>query len=327
MGRRVTAMGRSGSLVSVVIPTHDRRERLRRAVRSVLAQRGVDLQVIVVDDGSTDGTEAMIEGIVDPRIRLVRHEVAVGESGARNRGIAEAEGDWVAFLDDDDLWAPDKLERQLEALGATGRAWAYGGEVVVDEELRVLAGSPPPDPVVVVAQLRRYNAVPGSASSVLVASALLARVGSFDVELRRTPDWDMWLRLAGEGLPASVDRPIVAISVHAGNVSRDMGTLFAELEEVAARHGIDVDRARHHRWAAWTSLVAGERVGAFRRYVAAAAAGDPTSLARAFAVLVPVPGWPARRRQRSDHDPWRDEAEAWLEVFKAGPTELLSFVE
>ena len=106
--------------VSVIIPTHDRCERLRLALRSALAQRGVDVEVIVVDDGSSDGTRAFVEGLKDPRVRLVHNEVAMGESGARNRGISEAGRAWVAFLDDDDLWAPDKLASQLDALQDDG---------------------------------------------------------------------------------------------------------------------------------------------------------------------------------------------------------------
>jgi glycosyltransferase involved in cell wall biosynthesis len=185
-------------------------------------------------------------------VRLVHNEVAMGESVARNRGISEAGRAWVAFLDDDDLWAPDKLASQLDALRTTGRAWAYGGEVVVDEDLVVLSGSPPPSPEQVASALVRYNAVPGSASNVVVASELLARVGGFDPGLRRTPDWDMWLRLSREGLPAVVDRPIVAICIHPGNMSRDMDVMFRELLKIQLGTGSRY-RPRHHRWAAWTS--------------------------------------------------------------------------
>jgi glycosyltransferase involved in cell wall biosynthesis len=304
-----------GRGVSVIIPTHDRRARLRLALRSALAQRGVDLQVIVVDDGSSDGTGALVEGLEDPRVRLVRNEVAMGESEARNRGVFEASQAWVAFLDDDDLWAPDKLASQLDALRTTGRAWAYGGEVVVDEDLEVLSGSPPPTPEQVASALVRYNAVPGSASNVIVAAELLARVGGFDPGLRRTPDWDMWLRLSREGLPAVVDRPIVAVCMHPGNMSRDMDVMFRELDIIAARYEIPVDRARHHRWAAWTSLLDGRRADAFRHYASAAAAGDPMSVIRAFATLGPF-----HRSSRSSRtstgegprDAWIEQAQVWL---------------
>ena len=131
--------------VSVVIPTRDRSRLLALTLRSVRWQRGVDLEVLVVDDGSTDDTAEVVAAIADPRIRLVRQPVAQGVSAARNRGIAEAGGTWVAFLDDDDLWAPDKLVRQLQAAHQTGRAWVYTGEVNVDQQLRVIDGVPPID--------------------------------------------------------------------------------------------------------------------------------------------------------------------------------------
>jgi len=308
--------------VSVVIPTRDRWPLLsRNALPSALGQLGVEFEVVVVDDGSSDDTPQRLADIRDPRVRIVRVDPAE-RSGrvrttahARNRGIEAARGQWLAFLDDDDLWAPDKLARQLDALRTTGRSWAYGGEVVVDDDLNVLSGSPPPGPEEVAAALVRYNAVPGSASNVVVASELLARVGPFDPELRRTPDWDMWLRLIREGLPAAVNRPIVAIRLHPGNMSRDMGVMIRELDVIAARHGIPVDRARHHRWAAWTSLVDGRRADAFRHYARAVAAGDPMSVIRALAALGPSRAWPrssGASPTAGRRDAWIEEARTWL---------------
>lgn len=297
--------------VSVIIPTRDRSDRVRLAVRSALAQRDVSVEVLVVDDASSDGTGGMLAALADGRVRVVRNDTSLGESGARNRGVDEADGHWIAFLDDDDLWAPNKLARQLDALRATGRGWAYGGEVVVDDDLNVLSGSPPPAPEEMAAALVRYNAVPGSASNVVVASELLGRVGPFDPELRRTPDWDMWLRLIRQGLPAAVDRPIVAVCVHPGNMSRDMEVMFRELDVIAARYGITIDRARHHRWAAWTSLVDGRRFDAVRHYARAVTAGDPMSVIRALAAL----GLSVKSRTTPAEEPgdaWVEEARAWL---------------
>ena len=312
------AAGAQDPEVSVIIPTRDRRDRLRMAVRSALAQRDVALEVLVIDDGSIDGTSGMVDALGERRVRVVRSDSSLGESGARNRGIEEAKGAWIAFLDDDDLWAPEKLMDQLDALRTSGRMWAYGGEVVVDEDLNVLAGSPPPEPEEVATALARFNAVPGSASNVVVASDLLARVGPFDRELRRTPDWDMWLRLIREGLPAVVNRPIVAICLHPGNMSRDMEVMFRELDVIAARYDIRVDRARHHRWAAWTSLVDDRRADAFRYYLRAVAAGDPMSLIRALVTVVSprLLRTASKRPETAGHrDAWVEEARIWLAPF------------
>src|SRR6266508_5650845 len=233
--------------VTVVIPTHDRCALLALTLRSVLWQRDVELEVVVVDDGSSDDTAAVVAGLGDTRVRLVRHPTAQGVSAARNRGIAEARGAWVAFLDDDDLWAPDKLARQLQAAQHAGRAWVYAGEVSVDERLRVIDGGPPAPPEQVVELLERHNAVPAGASNVMVRADALARAGSFDTRLRNNEDWDMWIRLARLGAPAWVSRPLVALRIHSGNASRNMNRMLQELDVIERRHQLSVDWAAHYR--------------------------------------------------------------------------------
>ena len=106
-----------------MIPTRNRRRLFALALASVLDQRGVRLEVIVVDEASTDDTAGMVYAIADPRVHVVRHDVPLGMTAARNRGIAAATGEWIAFLDDDDIWVPDKLVLQLQALRETGRSW------------------------------------------------------------------------------------------------------------------------------------------------------------------------------------------------------------
>ena len=106
--------------VSVVVPTRNRSALLALTLHSVFRQQDVDLEVIVVDDASADDTAAVLRTIADPRLRLIRHETSQGVSAARNRGAAQARGEWIAFLDDDDLWAPAKLALQLRAARASG---------------------------------------------------------------------------------------------------------------------------------------------------------------------------------------------------------------
>jgi len=128
--------------VSVVIPTHNRARLLPLTLFSVLRQQEVDLQVLVVDDGSTEDLRGVVGELNDPRVRLLRHESPQGVSVARNRGVAEAVGRWVAFVDDDDLWAANKLVMQVRAAEQAGRGWAYTGSVNVSEDLRLLGGAP-----------------------------------------------------------------------------------------------------------------------------------------------------------------------------------------
>ena len=301
--------------VSVVIPTRDRPEMLGLTLCTVLGQERVDAEVLVIDDGTGPATAALLDRIGNARLHLLRNTGPPGVSGARNSGIAAAKGNWVAFLDDDDLWAPDKLAIQLAAAEATGATWVYAGHVTVDESLDVRSGAPPPPPDVVVTGLRRHNAVPAGASNVAVRREVLDAVGGFDPTLRTSEDWDLWLRLAATGLPACVPRAVVALRTHAAMASRAVDRMLADIEVIAKRHSIPIDRARHQRWAAWMCLEDGRRGAAVRHYMRAVAHGDLTSLGRA-AVALAHAGLARPNRSRPD-DRWTQEAQAWLDVVRA----------
>lgn len=302
---------------TVVLPTRDRCRRLQLAVRSALAQTGVDLEVLIVDDGSTDATGQMASSIPDPRVRYLKRTVSEGVSAARNVGIAEARGRWIAFLDDDDVWAPTKLAQQIDVMESKGRTWSYAGDVTIDGELNILSGGPPPPPDEVVSLLERHNSIPAGASNVVVRADALAAAGPFDPGLTSSEDWDMWIRLARVGPPDWVCSPLVAISYHPHNASRDMAAMIRQLDVVAQRYGIQVDRARHYRWAAWYALLDGRRADATRSYARAVAAGDIGSLARATVAIL-APGYALRRARpkTGERDRWIAEARVWLDALK-----------
>jgi glycosyltransferase involved in cell wall biosynthesis len=258
--------------VSVVLPTHNRPRLLALTLYSVLWQEGVDVEVVVVDDGSTDDIRAAVEGLADARVRLIRHERPLGVSAARNRGVAEARGSWIAFLDDDDVWAPDKLLAQLGAARQGAHGWAYVGAVNVTEDLHVLGGAPPAPADEVVTHLRRTNLIPGGCSGVAVHRDLLPPE-PFDGSYRHFADWDLWIRLARLDRPAGVDRPLVGYRIHGGNASLDTSGMVAELDVIEQRYGGPVDRARFYRHVARVSQ-RGSRRGAAMRYYLQAAARD-----------------------------------------------------
>jgi len=170
-------------------------------LRSVLRQRDVNLEVIVVDEASTDDTPAMLAALNDSRVRVIRHDTPSGVANARNRAAAEAHGDWLAFLDDDDLWAPEKLVCQLQAAQDAGRDWAYTGAVVMNMHGQILRVQRPLPPEEVVTALPRQNAIPGGGSNVVVRRTTWKIVGPFNTRLRNTEDWEMWIRLAKHGTP------------------------------------------------------------------------------------------------------------------------------
>jgi len=305
------------TLVSVIIPTHNRAHLLQRTLESVLKQSTENLEVIVVDDGSTDGSGALAAAM-DPRVSVLRNPEPAGVSVARNRGIASASGEWIAFCDDDDLWAPNKLQQQLTAADAAGANWVYAGDVNVDDQLRVLSGGPPPDPAAVMARLPRSNPLASGGSNVVVRSNILAEVGTFDPTLRRTEDWDLWIRIASKGPPACVREPLVAYRFHRGNVVWDPREMVDEARTLAARYRYPVDLTAMQRRAAWAALRAGRRVSAVRYYAAAIAGGDIRSLFRvAFALLHPAVGTERLFRRIGGDPDWIAQAERWLSTFRA----------
>jgi hypothetical protein len=303
--------------VSVVVPTRNRKDLLCATLGTALAQRNTDLEIVVVDDASTDGTADAVRALGDPRLRIVTLPSRGGVSAARNRGIAEALGRWIAFLDDDDLWSPDKLFRQLDVASRDHRLWVYAGDVNVDDQLRVLSAVPPPSPALVMRSLSRFNPVPTGASNVIVRADVLARTGGFDATLHRTEDWDLWIRLARVGPPACVPAPLVAYRFHRANIIDDASTIIDEPKILASRYDIEIDRAAVQRRAAWAHLRAGRRWRAIRHYGRAIAHGDVASIGRiAIALVHPAVG--SERvfgLQPGPHkdERWTAEAQRWLD--------------
>jgi glycosyltransferase involved in cell wall biosynthesis len=317
--------------ISVVIPTRNRRRLLALALASVLEQRDVRLEVIVIDEASSDGTSAMISSIDDPRVHLVRHDTPRGKSAARNRGIAEARAEWIAFLDDDDIWSPDKLLLQLASLRETGRMWGYTGAVNITHDHRILGGAPPRAPEEVAEALPRVNSIPGGCSGVVVSRKSLPPEG-FDERYRLCEDWDLWIRLARTGPPACVPKPLVGYRIHGGNSSMDTARFLVELEIIEDRYGGPVDRVVFYRHLARVSLRMNRQWPAFRHYLRAAI-HDPGAyllhgfLSDAIGVLQatadrvgrrlgrPMPLAAVQRQGGDPHEAWKEEARVWLEQF------------
>jgi glycosyltransferase involved in cell wall biosynthesis len=304
--------------VTAVIPTHNRSRLLAQALRSALWQEGVDLEIVVVDDGSSDDTPDVVASFKDERVRLVRNEVPQRVAAARNRGLAEARGRWVGFLDDDDIWAPNKLARQLRAAGQAQRSWVYTGAVKVDLGQRVVGGVPPPKPRWAAARLVRWNSIPGGCSGVVARREVLERAGGFDRGLVNLADWDLWIRLGRQGLPACAPGPLVGYRFHAGNKSLDTALILREAEIVRDRYGLDLDWAAIHHYLAELCRRSGRRKEALRHYAVAAAKGEigPVALQLGLIASRRLPGrlnaLLGERSVYSTSAKWRGPAEEWL---------------
>jgi glycosyltransferase involved in cell wall biosynthesis len=257
------------SELSVVIPTRNRWPLLKRAIDSALAQRGVDLEVLVVDDGSTDGSAERAETVADARVRVVRQAHA-GVAAARNLGIERAAALWVALLDDDDLWAPDKCRRQLDALTTAGAEVAYTSQVVVDDSLRFKRVLEAPDPDRLLAALCGSNSI-GTPSSVVARRQALIDAGGFDDRFSVLADWDMWLRLCSGRKAAACPQILVAYVEHAENLHLvDTDSVLCEFALLGERHhalGAALGDINWWRWIASSHRRAGRRRQAALAYL------------------------------------------------------------
>ena len=254
--------------VTVVIPTHNRKVLLARTLRSVLAQEDVDLAVLVVDDGSADGTAEAVAALGDPRVEVVRHPTPRGVSAARNSGIDRATSRWLAFVDDDDLWAPRKLRAQLDALAAAPDAgWACTGSVNVDLRCRISRWDLPPETVEVGDLLLRQNVVPGGGSGVLASRELTDRVGGFDEAISNLADWDFYIRLGLHAPVAAVPRLHLGYLVRpegmAHNVRRSVqeyAYLDVKYGHERQRRGVELNRLAWLSYLAALAYAGGQRL-------------------------------------------------------------------
>lgn len=210
--------------VSVIIPTYNRAETLSRAIDSALEQTVEDLEVVVVDDGSTDETSSVLAEYDDPRVRPVVHATNQGANVARNTGIDHAQGDYVAFLDSDDTWLPSKLERQLAALedcssdwvgvycdstfelsGADGRLRStVASALATRDETPTTEGGDE-----LIGEILADNVQPGAGSTLLVRTDVAEEIGGFSEELDRFQDPEFCVRVLEQGKLAYVDEPLV----------------------------------------------------------------------------------------------------------------------
>jgi hypothetical protein len=330
----------TGVSVTAIIPTYNRREFVVQSARSVLTQNCSKVQCLVVDNGSSDGTAEALRALGDERLVLVERDTPLGAAKARNVGIEAARTSCVAFLDNDDLWAPTKLELQLQAMAEHPSAhWCATACAYVGADLTVrpggrLTGGPlgPPEGQLLSSQdllalLSHENVIPGGGSSVLVDRELVLSVGGFHDDVPGCEDWDLWVRLAGMSPLAYVDRPLAAWRIWDGQGSTDARMMERSANAVRTKYFPELgplERRHAQAWfenAARRHLSGKHRVRACEQFVQLARIDRaPGQLAYAVAALI-APSLTERRLVRMDPtepqpDPqWRALAELWLRDF------------
>jgi glycosyltransferase involved in cell wall biosynthesis len=256
--------------VTVVIPTRNRRRHLVDALRSALSQTGPTVEVVVVDEASTDGTTDLLDRVEDPRVTVRRHARARGVAAARNGALETARTEWIAFLDDDDVWAPEWLDTALAAGQDRAAGVVYGSCWLIDERRRWVGTYRAVAPETVGDRLLTDNVI-GGPSAVVLRTETLREAGGFDEGLSALADWDAWLRLRRLTTFAAVKEPKVGYTVHRGNmhVARPFQVLgeFQRLRAIVAERGDgNLDESAFARWLAYENAAYGRRVCAARLY-------------------------------------------------------------
>lgn len=221
---------------SVVIPVYNSTGTLPATARSVLIQTQADLELLLVDDGSGEATQELLTAIAagDDRVRVIRQENA-GTAAARNRGIAEARGEFICLLDDDDLWLDDYLEEMHAVLGPIERAgFAHADAWLLDDRFNRIRTKtsfdhypPLPDVIEAGPLVERLTEINFVMSSVMCRAAPLRDLGGFDTEIHGTDDWDLWLRFALAGWACVHSRhPVLLQRDRPGSQSKNLGWML-----------------------------------------------------------------------------------------------------
>jgi len=222
-------------LISVVIPVYNNETTIEETIESVLSQSFSDLELIVINDGSQDSTLKIVSSILDPRLKVFSYPNA-GLAATRNRGVSHASGEYISFIDADDLWTPDKLEAQFKALQANPQAAvAYSWTDWIDESGQFLrpGGHISVNGDVFATLLVRDFVESGS--NPLIRTEALAEVGGFDESLPAVEDWDMWLRLAAGYEFVCVPSPQILYRVSSSSMSSNVWKMEAGSLQVIER--------------------------------------------------------------------------------------------
>lgn len=226
--------------ISVIVPTYNRADLLSQAMASVLGQSYGDFELLVVDDGSTDNTAEIVAGTGDPRVIAISQEHSGLPAVARNAGMRRAAGSYIAFLDSDDLWLPDKLAQQvalMDASPALGLSYTNCYRFASDPKMHEPAPLLRPQEMLsgnVFDQLYGQPKIPNL--TVMLRSAVIAEVGCFDEDprLKANEDYEYWLRIAARYPIGHLAAPLALYRAHAGGISKAViATSHAKLYMIA----------------------------------------------------------------------------------------------
>ncbi len=234
--------------VSVIIPTFNRAHLIGKAVKSALSQTYQDFEIIVIDDGSTDNTEETVKSFNNFKIRYISHSNNRGISAARNTGIRASRGEYIALLDSDDEWLPEKLDKQVDVLQNESSevgvvcSWSYN----IDEKGNYISKRylPKKDGYIYEDLL---STDPISVPTVLIRKECFNRVGLFDDLLNAQEDWDMWIRIAKYYRFALIKIPLAKCRLHSNQISKNPGVKIITANRILVKYANELKkRPRAH---------------------------------------------------------------------------------
>ncbi|HLA70056.1 MAG TPA: glycosyltransferase [Steroidobacteraceae bacterium] len=303
----------SAPLVSVIMPVHNRPALLPLAVQSVFAQTYTEWELLIADDGSTDATVRVLAELHQPpRVRITRLAHSGNPAVVRNAALREARGEFLAFLDSDDQWMPEKLALQMALLRTQpARRWSYTGFLHVDASGEPLADGAferwqPCDGEVFAATVTGRAPI-RTASVAMAQRALVEEVGGFDEALDCGQDYDLWMRLALRSEVSVVRSPLTAVRVHAASHSMRFPPRALELRALSLR------KIAGSAPAQWQPLIAAQlrrnAAALAASYLAQGAAGEMlASMRRSLASCWRDPRWWASSARTLLRAGWRRRA-------------------
>ena len=238
--------------VSVIIPTYNRANLVAKAIKSVLSQTYQDFEIIVIDDGSTDNTEEIIRSFKDKRVKYIKkYKENKGSSVARNIGIKVARGKYIALLDSDDEWLPEKLDKQIKVLQSESPevGVVYSNLCYIDENGKSMNKlRNPKKEGYIYEDLFGKNCV-GTPSTVLIRKECFHQVGLFDDLLNAMEDWDMWIRIAKYYRFALIKVPLVKYRLHSNQKTRNLELKIITANRILVKYAneLEIRREAHSK--------------------------------------------------------------------------------
>lgn len=222
--------------VSVIVPTHNRADLLKAAIQSVLDQTYADFELLVCDDASNDHTTDTVAGFSDPRIIYTRYEKNSGVVELRNNAVDSSRGAYIAFLDDDDEWLPEKLEKQVNVLDRSSRETGavFTGAIFLDTRLGRERVVIPRHRGNIFKELLFNDFI--VTSSLVVKKSCFEKAGRFDHEFKSASDFDMWIRISALFEFDCIEEPLVRYRVHQNSISNNNLNVIRGLERLIAKH-------------------------------------------------------------------------------------------